>query len=133
MIAVEQLWWRWTVLREDRGVQKSSCRWPSLNPIAAISALRFPYETLHRCNGFGDAPLGPFYRAIDTQTTCVGRLGRTPTEKREQISVAVVFRLVRVNVENAVEWVKIRGKEVTSCMYPRHAATGGESDFSINM
>ena len=112
MIAIEPLWWR--VSREDRGIQKSSRRWPSLNPIAATRTARFPYETLHLRNGFGDAALNPFYRAIHTQTTCVGRLRRTPTEKREQISVVVIFRLVRVNVEIAVKWVKIRDKEVTS-------------------
>jgi hypothetical protein len=106
-----------------RSIQKSSRRWPSLHPVAAISAPRFPYETLHLCNGFGDAALDLFYRAIDTQTICVGRLGRTPTEKRKQISVVVIFRLVRVNVEITVEWVKICGKKVTSSVDPRHAAT----------
>src|SRR5882762_612293 len=106
--------WRWRVSREDRNIQKSSRRWPSLHPVAATSAPRFPYETLDVCNGFDDGALNPLYRAIDAQTICVGRLGRSPTEECKQFGVIVVFRLVRVNVEISVERVKICGKKVTS-------------------
>jgi hypothetical protein len=101
-----------------------SCRGPSihLHLTVATRAPGFPHGALHPRNGIDNIALDVLYGALSTQKFRVRRLQRRPTEERKQVSVVVVIRFVKVQVDVSVEWIKICSEKLMSCMGPRHAA-----------